>query len=106
MDGDSDKILGEFMQKQNMGALGEKVETIEDNSDNFLPDSEKSKNNFNDGEKLNKDDTAYEVAKKTLGVALTIPILIGGLVSLFYLLIKFMPYLLFLIKKLIILFVV
>jgi hypothetical protein len=99
MDTTSDEILSDFMSVKNKEALGEKVAGVGEKSDNFLPEQEKLKQSFT-GESINsKESEAYLMARKILNVLVTAPILIGGLVSAYYILMKTIPFAVQLIKR-------
>jgi hypothetical protein len=100
MQDDSENILSDFMSNKNREVLGEKTDTMEANNDNFLPDEVKIKKIFSGEASANNNDKAYVAARKALNMAITIPIFACALVSVFYLLLKFTPYILIIIRKL------
>jgi hypothetical protein len=87
---DAEEVLNNFMLVKNKEILGEKVETVIENDDNFLDDPLKTKNTFSN-ESISKDDKALLVARKVMNTLFTIPIFIGGIFSVFYILIKIGP---------------
>lgn len=95
---DSNDILNSFMSNKNKEALGEKVEGEQIIDDNFLTDPFKATNTFK-GESMSNNDQGLLMAKKTLNVFLQIPIIIGGIFSAFYIVMKLGPTILNLIKK-------
>ena len=99
---DSNDVLNNFMTNKNREALGEKADTVEEKDDNFLAEPEKMKQTFTGETSSNESDKAYMYARRALSLILTIPILMGGIASLFYLLLKSGPYVLNFAKTLII----
>jgi hypothetical protein len=98
MNSTSQDVLGEFMSDKNREALGEKADTIEANNDNFLPDEEKAKNTFGE-ETVSKDDKRYLIARQALSAAVTVPLFICALISVFYMLSRVVPYMVVLVKR-------
>ncbi|MDR2760689.1 MAG: hypothetical protein LBB09_02475 [Rickettsiales bacterium] len=95
----SDEILSDFMSVKNKEALGEKIDGIGEKGDNFLPDQEKLKQSFT-GESINsKESDAYLTARKILNMLVTAPLLLGGLFSAYYILMKILPFTVSFIKK-------
>jgi hypothetical protein len=100
MQNDSESVLGDFMNNKNKEILGEKTDEIKVNDDNFLPNEVKIKKIFSGEASTNNDDKAYAAARKVLSMAITIPIFVCALTSVFYLLLKSAPYILIVIRKL------
>ncbi|MBO4957015.1 MAG: hypothetical protein J6C50_04230 [Rickettsiales bacterium] len=95
----SDEILNNFMVNKNKEALGEKVEKEAEINDNFLGEVDKAMNTFT-GESPSNNDNGLLAARKALSAFLTIPIVMGGLFSAFYIVLKLGPSVLNFIRKL------
>ena len=81
---EDNEILNSFMANKNKEALGEKVESQVVDEDNFLDDGQKAMNTFKGEAPASNNDKSLMVAKQAM-------ILVGGIVSLFYLLLKVGP---------------
>lgn len=95
----SNEILNNYMTNKNKEALGEKVKSEAKADDNFLADPEKTMNTFK-GESSSNSDNGLLMARRIMNTFLTIPILIGGIFSAFYLVLKLGPAILRFIKSL------
>lgn len=98
----SQELLNDFMNKQNKKFVGEKVavNTNDENGD-FTPDVEKAKK-FDTAFNAVSGDKSYIAARRTLATILQIPIVVGGMLSLIYILMKLTPIVIGYIRKLLI----
>ena len=99
----SQELLNDFMNKQNKEFVGEKVATsgTNDNNDDFIPDAEKAKK-FDTAFNAVSGDKSYIAARKTLSTILQIPIIVGGMMSCIYILMKLTPFVIEYLRKLLI----
>jgi hypothetical protein len=91
---DNEEVINEFMLMENKKALGEKVKkTSVSSDDNFLSDGKNILNRFSatDNSTSPIEDKSYLIIKKTLNFIVTVPILIGGAFSFFYIIMKIWP---------------
>ena len=96
---EEENTIDNFMTIQNKKVLGEKIEQPQDNNDNFLTDPNKMRQTFGEETISTRDNKAYYWLRKILNILLSLPIIVGGAVSLVYMLFKLGPYLIFLIKR-------
>lgn len=94
----SDEILNAFMMNKNKEVLGEKVEKQAEKDDNFLNEVAGATNRFM-GESISNNDNSVLIAKKTMSAVLTVPIIMGGIFSGFYIVLKVGPHILNFIRK-------
>lgn len=94
----SDEILNTFMINKNKEALGEKVEKQAEKNDNFLDEVAGATNRFT-GESISNNDNGVLVAKKAMSAVLTVPIIMGGIFSGFYIVLKVGPSVLHFIRR-------
>ena len=94
----SDELLNAFMINKNKEVLGEKIEQKTEKNDNFLNEITGATNRFM-GESISNSDNSVLVAKKALSAALTVPIIMGGIFSGFYIVLKVGPSVLQFIRK-------
>ncbi len=87
---DSEKTMSDFMSNKNKEVLGEKVVADNENDDNYLTNPEIVKSSFSN-ESISKDDKAAMVAKNIINTLITIPIIIGSIFFVLFLLIKIGP---------------
>ena len=87
---DSEKTMSDFMSNKNKEVLGEKVIADNEKDDNYLTNPEIVKSSFSN-ESISKDDKAAMVAKNIINTLITIPILIGSIFFVLFLLIKVGP---------------
>lgn len=87
---DSEKTMSDFMSNKNKEVLGEKVVADNENDDNYLASPEIVKSSFSN-ESISKDDKAAMVAKNIINTLITIPIIIGSIFFVLFLLIKIGP---------------
>ena len=87
---DSEKTMSDFMSNKNKEVLGEKVVVDNENDDNYLTNPEIVKSSFSN-ESISKDDKAAMVAKNIINTLITIPIIIGSIFFVLFLLIKIGP---------------
>lgn len=87
---DSEKTMSDFMSNKNKEVLGEKVVADNENDDNYLANPEIVKSSFSN-ESISKDDKAAMVAKNIINTLITIPIIIGSIFFVLFLLIKIGP---------------
>ena len=78
------------MSNKNKEVLGEKVVADNENDDNYLANPEIVKSSFSN-ESISKDDKAAMVAKNIINTLITIPIIIGSIFFVLFLLIKIGP---------------
>lgn len=98
----SQELLNDFMNKQNKEFIGEKVLNNESGiNGNFTPDAERAKK-FDTAFNAVNADKSYIAAKKTLITILQIPIVVCGLLSCIFIMIKLTPIVIEYIRKLII----
>lgn len=98
--GDINDPITNFMNKKNKESLGESVETDIENNDNFEVTNTKTRNTFNDGESISKDDTkALVILRRFMNMALIIPIVIVSLMAIFYVVLQLMPTFLVMVKN-------
>lgn len=98
---DTEELLNNFMITKNKEALGEKIEKKEVEDDNFLDDKNKIINTFK-GESPSNSDNGLLAAKKAMNTFLIVPILVGGIFSAFYVLLKIGPVILSFFRRLLI----
>ena len=87
---DSEKTMSDFMSNKNKEVLGEKVVADNENDDNYLTNPEIVKSSFSN-KSISKDDKAAMVAKNIINTLITIPIIIGSIFFVLFLLIKIGP---------------
>lgn len=95
---DSAELLNNFMIDKNKEALGEKIEKVIEKNDNFDTEAPKAMNKFT-GESISNSDNGMLAARKLINTCLTIPIIIGGIFSAFYIVLKIGPAILSFIKS-------
>ena len=102
---DMDDPINKFMDKKNKESLGEVTDTENNVEDNFELSNIKTRNTFNDGESISKDDTkAIAMIRRIMNMALIIPLAIIFLVGIFYVVLQLLPTFLIMVKKFIFLF--
>ena len=87
---DSEKTMSDFMSNKNKEVLGEKVVADNENDDNYLTNPESVKSRLSN-DSISKDDQAAMVAKNIINTLITIPIIIGSIFFVLFLLIKIGP---------------
>lgn len=88
---EENEMLNSFMTNKNKEALGEKIEGQINSDDNFLDEGQKAMNTFKGEAPVNSNDKTLMVAKQAMNTLIAIPILIGGIVSVFYVLMTIGP---------------
>lgn len=97
---DMDDPINKFMDKKNKESLGEVTDTENNVEDNFELSNIKTRNTFNDGESISKDDTkAIAMIRRIMNMALIIPLAIIFLVGVFYVVLQLLPTFLIMVKK-------
>ena len=94
----SDDLIIEFMNQRTKEVLGEKIDNRnQKSSDNFETAREKAK--YYDTKSTNTDnEKALAVAKNTLKTIMFIPLLVGGIIVLLYLIMGLIPTIIKIIK--------
>ena len=92
-------IVDSFMLKQNKRTLSEKIEQENNKDDNFIVNINKIRQTFGEETISSRDNKAYYWFRRILNMILSLPIIVGGVVSFLYMLFKLGPYLIFLIKR-------
>lgn len=96
----TDDPISDFMSKKNKESLGEPVDTESNGNDNFEATNVKTRNTFEDGESISKDDTkAIAMLRRFMNMALIIPIVIASLLGIFYVVLQLLPTFLVMMKK-------
>jgi hypothetical protein len=100
----SDEFLSDYMSDKNREALGEKVEGVKREDDNFLAEEVKLKQSFTEESAMEDDRVAgvYAIMKRILKTSLILPLLVGALGSIFYVLVRIGPLFLSFLRKMII----
>ncbi|MDR1944895.1 MAG: hypothetical protein LBQ59_02120 [Candidatus Peribacteria bacterium] len=91
---DNSELINEFMLTENKKALGEDVEkTSISGEGNSLSDTKNILNRFstNDSATSKDADKAYLLMRKFLNFIVVVPILIAGVFSFFYIIMKLCP---------------
>lgn len=84
---DSEKLMNDFMSNKNKEVLGESVVIESDNDDNYLADTSIIKSGFSN-ESVSEDDKTTAVVRNIMNTMIAIPILIGSIFFVLFLVMK------------------
>lgn len=87
---DPEKLMNDFMSTKNKEVLGEKIHTTEGVDDNYLADTNIIKSGFSN-ESVSEDDKSAVVIRNIINTLIAIPILIGTIFLILFILIKVGP---------------
>ena len=87
---DPEKLMNDFMSTKNKEVLGEEVSTTEGVDDNYLADTNIIKSGFSN-ESVSKDDKSAAIVRSIMNTLITVPILIGAVFLVLFVIIKIGP---------------
>ncbi len=87
---DPEKLMNDFMSTKNKEVLGEETSSSEGVDDNYLADNNIIKSGFSN-ESVSEDDKAAAMIKNIMNTLIAVPILIGAIFLVLFIIIKIGP---------------